>query len=335
MPGSLEEKAVRLLEGIVDAETLHLYLRLLGGDGWPLADATNLLGGEEALEALIGAGMAETGEHAQRQQGLVTPVPADLVLQRELAALSRDVLIDHERVLDGYQRMYELSASLDEADDASVTQLVQIITDTEEVERITRTLLGSVQRDWLTMNNRIPASGETVSEPVAPALSSPADRGTRCRTIYESSCLEDAATHEKLMSIAESGVHVRTHPQVRLNMCLGDEAIALIPLTSATCGSAIFIQSSVIVGALWQYFELLWERGIPFGAGGSARDEIPKIQTRILRLLVQGLPDEAVAERVDLSLTTVRRHIKAIREELGAETRFELGAIAVQQGLVD
>jgi DNA-binding NarL/FixJ family response regulator len=52
-----------------------------------------------------------------------------------------------------------------------------------------------------------------------------------------------------------------------------------------------------------------------------------------LRLLVQGLPDEVVAERVDLSLTTVRRRIKAIWEDLGAETRFELGVIAVQEGL--
>lgn len=261
----------------------------------------------------------------------MTAAPADMVLQRELAALSRDVLVDHERVLDGYQRLYDLSASSNEVADDSVTQLVQIITDTAEVERITHTLLGSVQRDWLTMSNRIPV----MSEPSAHLMTSPMDRGARCKTIYESSCLEDAAAFEKLTALAESGAQIRTLPQVRLNIRLGDEAIALIPLTSATSGSAIFVQSSVIVGALWQYFDLLWGRAIPFGEGGSDRDGISKIQMRILRLLVQGLPDEAVAERVGLSLTTVRRHIKAIREDLGAETRFELGVIAVQQGLVD
>lgn len=61
MPGSVEEKAVRLLEGIVDAETLHLYLRLLGADGCSSGEATDLLGGDESLEVLIRTGMAKVG----------------------------------------------------------------------------------------------------------------------------------------------------------------------------------------------------------------------------------------------------------------------------------
>ncbi|WP_425548949.1 response regulator transcription factor [Actinomadura meridiana] len=56
---------------------------------------------------------------------------------------------------------------------------------------------------------------------------------------------------------------------------------------------------------------------------------------RILRLLTQGLSDQAVAERVGVSVTTVGRHVTSIRETLGVQHRFALGAVAVQQGLVE
>lgn len=120
-----------------------------------------------------------------------------------------------------------------------------------------------------------------------------------------------------------------------MSLRLADEAIVLLPLTAAEAAGALLIQSSVIVGALREYFELLWERVIPFGGSGRNDKGFPEIHIKISRLLVQGLSDGAIAERVGVSLTTVRRHVKALRESLGIETRFQLGGVAVQQGLAD
>jgi DNA-binding CsgD family transcriptional regulator len=261
-------------------------------------------------------------------------VQMDVVLQHTLVGLAQEALVDYQRLLCGYQRMRDFSASTSAAADPSVRQLAQLVTDSDEVSRLTSRLLGSVQREWLTLSSHAP------TEPMegiggTAAASSPVERGARCRAIYDSDCLEEAATRAKLETIAETGVQVRILPRIRMSMGLADEAIALLPLTAAEASAALLVQSSVIAGALREYFELLWERAIPFGGVGRNVKGLPEIQVKILRLLVQGLSDEAIVDRVELSLTTVRRHIKSLRESLGVTTRFQLGVVAVQQGLVD
>lgn len=329
----LGEKAVRLLGGVVDEGTLSAYLCLLTAGGCPSEKAAELLGGPDQVQTLINLGMAEVRGPAGDQPPHIIPAAMDSALQRTLAALTREVLTDHERLVDGYQRMCDLSAFTTSPPDRSMEQLVQIITDSDEVKRLTGTLLGSVQRDWLTLSNS-PTTGpeKATRDTSAP---SPVKRGARYRAIYEASCTDEAMAREKLEAMVESGAHVRLLPRIHMSMVLADEAISLVPLTSSKSGGALLIQSSVVVGALREYSELLWERAMPLGVSGRKGHTLPQIRMKILRLLVEGLPDEAVAQRVDLSLTTVRRHIKSIREELGTETRFELGVVAVQQGLVD
>nr|WP_237418099.1 helix-turn-helix transcriptional regulator [Actinomadura rayongensis] len=117
-------------------------------------------------------------------------------------------------------------------------------------------------------------------------------------------------------------------------MKLADEAIALLPLTPTGLSGALLIRSSVVVGALREYFELLWERAIPVWAA-SKQVPLTPVQTQILGLLAQGASDENIARRVGLGVTTVRRHIGAIRDELGAETRFAAGVAAVRRGWLD
>ncbi|MGW3769949.1 LuxR C-terminal-related transcriptional regulator [Actinomadura verrucosospora] len=330
---SLEEKTVRLLGGVVEAQTLRLYLCLLVADGCPTDEAADLLGGVDEVETLIHAGMAQVREPAAGLPARLMPVPMDVVLQHTLVGLARKALADYERLLGGYQRMCALASSTREEPDASVGQLARLITDTDEVSRLTSTLLGSVQREWLTLSNYAPT--EPMDGAGITATPSPVGRGARCRAIYDGDLLAEAVARDKMESIAETGIEVRILPRIRMSLGLADEGVALLPLTSSETSGVLLVQSSVIVGALWEYFELLWERAIPYGGSGVNRKGLPEIQVKILRLLVQGLPDDAIAQQVNLSLTTVRRHIKALRENLDTRTRFQLGVIAVQHGLVD
>ncbi|KOG32387.1 hypothetical protein ADK34_09305 [Streptomyces viridochromogenes] len=49
-------------------------------------------------------------------------------------------------------------------------------------------------------------------------------------------------------------------------------------------------------------------------------------------LLAQGAKDEVIARRLGMSLRTCRRHIAELLEELGAESRFQGGALAERAG---
>ncbi|MYV72152.1 hypothetical protein GT043_40825 [Streptomyces sp. SID2131] len=54
----------------------------------------------------------------------------------------------------------------------------------------------------------------------------------------------------------------------------------------------------------------------------------------MLRLLAQGYTDEAAARRLGISLRSERRLISELMEKLGAQSRFQLGRRAVENGYV-
>jgi DNA-binding NarL/FixJ family response regulator len=47
-----------------------------------------------------------------------------------------------------------------------------------------------------------------------------------------------------------------------------------------------------------------------------------------------GLQDDAIAHRLGISTTTVRRHIGAIMSQLGVSSRFAAGAAAQRRGWI-
>jgi DNA-binding CsgD family transcriptional regulator len=326
MPSPVEEAAGRFLKGVIPDELLKPYLHLLGQNGCLLAELPEALGAEDA-KALVKSGMAQFQEAEPDRPARLVPTPTDLVLQRTLVELARDVLMDHERLLDGHQRMRAAFPATSSSSNRSVDQLARVISDGEEVRRLTQTLMRSAQRDWLTLGSGVSREG---SVGTSPAVGSE----IKWRAIYGTDSVAPTTTPGGIDAIAQCGGQVRLLPRISMNMGLADEAVAVVQLTAGAAG-ALLIQSSVIVGALREYFELLWERAIPFGDATGSPGQLPPTQARILNLLVQGLSDDAIADRMDSSLTTVRRQVTAIRESLGARTRFELGVLAVRRGLVD
>ena len=72
-------------------------------------------------------------------------------------------------------------------------------------------------------------------------------------------------------------------------------------------------------------------------AGPRAPDlgyDLTERQLEILALLVDGLTNNEIAERLILSPYTVRNHVSEILSKLGAGTRTEAAALAVRRGLV-
>ena len=53
----------------------------------------------------------------------------------------------------------------------------------------------------------------------------------------------------------------------------------------------------------------------------------------MLTLMVEGLTNAEIAERLVVSLSTVKTHVSSIIAKLGASTRTEAAAIAVREHL--
>lgn len=77
-------------------------------------------------------------------------------------------------------------------------------------------------------------------------------------------------------------------------------------------------------------------------AGGLARDSgappltetLTARESEVLQLLAEGLPNKAIAERLNISEHTAKFHVNAILGKLGAQNRTEAVTRAVRAGLI-
>jgi DNA-binding NarL/FixJ family response regulator len=78
----------------------------------------------------------------------------------------------------------------------------------------------------------------------------------------------------------------------------------------------------------------LWERAQPVGTTRESRTGLPPVEERILPLLAQGLTDEAIAHRLDVSLPTVQRRLAHLKKRLAVDTRVAIVVAAMRRGWI-
>jgi two-component system, NarL family, response regulator LiaR len=61
--------------------------------------------------------------------------------------------------------------------------------------------------------------------------------------------------------------------------------------------------------------------------------DLTEREREVLALMVEGLNNNEIAERIFLSVSTVKFHVSAILSKLGVTNRIEAVALAVQHGL--
>jgi two-component system response regulator DevR len=67
---------------------------------------------------------------------------------------------------------------------------------------------------------------------------------------------------------------------------------------------------------------------------GSQHQDLTEREREVLGLLAQGLTNAAIAERLVVSVHTVRNHIANLSAKLGAHSKLEALSIAVREGLL-
>ncbi|WP_260867974.1 helix-turn-helix transcriptional regulator [Streptomyces sp. SAJ15] len=98
---------------------------------------------------------------------------------------------------------------------------------------------------------------------------------------------------------------------------------------------ASLVEDSATVRALDLLFAGAWENAEPLAdyprLGGRLS---PRTARRILECLCTGHTDEVAARAMRVSLRTYRRYVAELMRELGASSRFQAGARAVELGLL-
>ncbi|GIF64288.1 transcriptional regulator [Asanoa ishikariensis] len=306
-----------------------LYEKLIATGGLSLTDNPELTGLPESRE-LIDKAFAR-----ERHVGV-----AVLVAVEPIRAIDNAILVRQRQILDQYQGLLKLRDEMTSLQQlyASTsrlaeepTDLVRVITDRQEIGALSVELSLSAQQDVLSL--------ETEHFTRAPDPRSvralPADlvaRGVRFRNIYSRAAMEIDGARQMLNASIAAGWLCRVYPSMPMKMVLVDERAALLPLGRTGMEGAILIQAPVVVAALRGYFELLWSRAVPV-EGGPA--DLSSEQGSVLRLVLTGMTDAAIARHLGVSERTVRRHVGALLTRFGVTNRVALAVAAVREGAAD
>jgi DNA-binding CsgD family transcriptional regulator len=160
-------------------------------------------------------------------------------------------------------------------------------------------------------------------------------RGVRYRMLASEAEARRPEVRRYLDALRAAGAQVRVAEAVPLMMMVIDAAIAVVPNRGPEGPGDLVVQSTLIAGRLMEAFEYSWLAAGDYPEASSPSPQLTPLDSRILRMLASGAKDEAIARSLGCSERTVRRHIAATLEVLGASSRFSAGARAARLGLLD
>jgi len=330
VPGSMEH----LFRGLVEQQVIDAYEHLRASNGCRKDQAGAFLGDPALVSALTSRGMAHILPHTPADPAWLRPASPDIALQGVLAGHLHRMAQDQELLAEGHRRLADTQARASAMSGPLTGPLVSVVSDRAEISDLSASLVNTARKDWMTLENLaadMPLT-EDFAQPPLPA----ADGQVRCRSIYDAAAMEDPVTRQIIQACAGAGEQARLLPAVPMKMKLADYNTALLPLTPNGTAGALLIRAPVIIGALREYFELLWDRATPLRPKHPAppEDRLPPALQAVLELMAEGLNDAAIARRLDISVGTVRRYITIITGRLGVSSRFAAGAAAQRRGWI-
>ncbi len=177
-------------------------------------------------------------------------------------------------------------------------------------------------------------------------------RGVPVRSLYDRNALESHENFSAIRRYVDAGEHARVTGRLPVKLVVVDTEVALLPLAGdddrQALSGALLVHPCGLLDSLVALFETLWVLGTPLpkdaGAGAETAGAPPPPgrnvafsgeEHEILAMLFAGLTDQAIGKQLGASPRTVQRHVRGLMDRHGARSRFQLGAIARERGLLD
>lgn len=168
-----------------------------------------------------------------------------------------------------------------------------------------------------------------------------AQRGVHYRVVYDAALLQVPQILELIRESAALGEESRSYGSLPMRMAIADGEDALIVLPTVIVGEGgaeeaigidgLLVRRSPLTDALGRIFDQVWASAVSVSEALHT-DDVDDAQ--ILRLLAQGLTDQAIGQMLGISVRTVQRRVSAIATSIGVSGRFQLGAEAQRRGML-
>ncbi|MEV4312858.1 LuxR C-terminal-related transcriptional regulator [Actinocrispum sp. NPDC049592] len=151
-------------------------------------------------------------------------------------------------------------------------------------------------------------------------------RGAGLRAIWK----HDVAASSFAVWLGNRGVGPRAASLVPVRAVVVDGLVGVVLDES---GAGRVVRDDTELGSLIALADRLWVQSVEV----SQEQTAPPTRSRhelVLRMLAQGLTDDAIARRLGVSVRTVRGDVASAMIELDARSRFQAGVRAMQMGLL-
>ncbi|WP_405991897.1 LuxR C-terminal-related transcriptional regulator [Streptomyces sp. NBC_00986] len=263
------------------------------------------------------------------------PVAPALVLHRRLRA-SADRIAD-ERQLE--QRLAETLEPLMRIDGRRTATtdppVISLLGGLDRINEAIATAMADASSELLAIQ---PYDGHNPASRLARSLGRDQallDRGGRIRTLYQHTQRYSPAVtarYEQLDGDAEA----RTLDQVTERLVVIDRSVAFIPANRDRT-LALEVRHPVLIDYFAITFDRLWHMAAPMYPETVQQPSLNGITPRqraIAGLLVEGLTDAVIADRLGMNIRTARVHIAKLAATLGSESRAQLGYLIAESGIL-
>ncbi|MFB6437638.1 helix-turn-helix transcriptional regulator [Streptomyces sp. NPDC056411] len=161
-------------------------------------------------------------------------------------------------------------------------------------------------------------------------------RGVKIRTLYQHTARYNQPTVAYVERVARLGAEVRTLSDGFARLIVFDRKTAVISYHGHPHGGVLVHDQSIVDFAVAS-FERTWLTATPFAADyqvEQVRALSSEVKQDIMRLLVSGLDDRAIARRLGMGLRSCQRHIAEIMDQLEARSRLHAGYLIGQRNLL-
>ncbi|WP_073920976.1 helix-turn-helix transcriptional regulator [Streptomyces sp. CB00455] len=164
-------------------------------------------------------------------------------------------------------------------------------------------------------------------------------RGIKVEALYQRRAAEVPYMAAYLADAVRPGREARTADCLPLRMILFDDDLAVLPIDPRDSRRGAFaIHGKALVQSLHAFYDHCWHYAAPLQRAPERRQAVETAldsqELLVVKLLADGVKDEAIARQLGISSRTLSRLISAILDRFGATTRFQAALRVAEAGLL-
>ncbi|MFI6343989.1 LuxR C-terminal-related transcriptional regulator [Streptomyces sp. NPDC050560] len=152
-------------------------------------------------------------------------------------------------------------------------------------------------------------------------------RGVLMRTLYQHTAQFSQATLAFVERVTAQGAEIRTLGDAFSRLIVFDRDTAFIGLRDDPRGAAL-VRDPSVVAFMVEAFDRAWVQARPFPSAVGRKEAVAAsdaVKADIVRILLAGEDDKAIARRMGMSVRTCQRHINEVMARAGARNRVQAG----------